>query len=110
MKKKLKNKRDNKIMAVRYNPHKSTRYKNMEKGGSTRPLPELYANRENCCGCSACYAICPIRAISMEPDGEGFLYPSVDAEKCVRCYGCISVCSFKADQEARGYFVKGGAK
>lgn len=93
---------------MQYKPHKSTRYKNKEKSNSSKVLPELYENRENCCGCSACYSICPVHAISMEPDEEGFLYPVVDAEKCVRCYRCISVCAFKADQESKGYLVKGG--
>lgn len=65
--------------------------------------PKLYSNRENCCGCSACYAICPVGAIMMLPDDEGFLYPTVDEEKCVKCYRCLSVCAFKVDQEAKGY-------
>lgn len=90
-----------------YNPHKSTRYRNKDKSASQKSLPNLYKNRENCCGCSACYAICPVSAITMEPDEEGFLYPTVDAEKCIRCYRCLSVCAFKADQKAKGYL--GGA-
>ncbi len=86
-----------------YEPHKSTRYRNKEKSNSTKPLPELYKNRDNCCGCSACYAICSAQAITMETDVEGFLYPIIDGEKCVRCYRCLSVCAFKVDQEARGF-------
>ena len=35
-------------------------------------------------------------AITMRPDEEGFEYPVVDSEKCVRCYKCISVCPIKA--------------
>ena len=31
----------------------------------------------------------------MQPDEEGFLYPVVDKEKCVKCYACIKVCAFK---------------
>jgi len=91
-----------------YNPHKSTRYKNKELDENIKPLPMLYENRENCCGCSACYSICPAHAILMEPDEEGFLYPTVDAKKCICCYKCISICVFKADQIARGYCVGGG--
>ena len=53
---------------MQYNPHKSTRYKNKEISTSAKSLPELYENRENCCGCTACYAICPVHAISMDPD------------------------------------------
>lgn len=90
-----------------YNPHKSTRYINDDKSTGTKPLPKLYENRENCCGCTACYAICPVQAIIMEPDEEGFLYPTVDAQKCVRCYRCLSVCAFKEAQRKKGY--TGGA-
>lgn len=68
-----------------------------------KKLPNLCDNKENCCGCSACYAVCPVNAISMKPDTEGFLYPSVDSEKCIRCYKCISVCVFKKDQKTKGF-------
>ena len=40
---------------------------------------------EDCCGCTACYSICPVNAISMNRDCEGFLYPSIDLLKCVKC-------------------------
>ena len=134
-----------------YLHHNSTRYifvtsgvngvpmgrKRAELIKSNKPLPELYKKREECCGCGACYAICPMSgesrpsqsvrgengelesdgnyqipyvlhgsnmkqvlhahtgAITMLPDEEGFLYPVVDAEICIRCYKCLSVCDFK---------------
>lgn len=31
-------------------------------------------------------------AITLLPDEEGFLYPVVDAEICIRCYKCINAC------------------
>ena len=49
---------------------------------------------EECCGCSACKNVCPKHAISMEPDALGFLYPKVDASKCVDCGLCEKVCAF----------------
>ena len=61
-----------------------------------RALPILFARKEECCGCTACYAICPKEAISMEIDEEGFEYPKVDAGKCVLCYQCLTVCPIKA--------------
>ena len=45
-----------------------------------------------CCGCGACRAVCPVGAITMKPDKEGFLRPAVDAAKCVNCGKCASVC------------------
>lgn len=47
-----------------------------------------------CCGCTACSSICPKDAISMQPDGMGFLYPRVNTDKCVKCGLCIKVCAF----------------
>ena len=89
-----------------YNPTHNLNAQNVNEG--SRALPILYESRENCCGCSACYAVCPVHAISMEMDEEGFLYPAVNGDNCIRCYRCISVCSFKVDQEARGYLMRGG--
>lgn len=93
-------------MNQKYTPHLSTRYKHQRDDGKKK-LPELYEKRENCCGCSACYAVCPSQAISMEPDAEGFLYPTVDADKCIRCYKCLTVCAFKEDQKKKGWLKEG---
>lgn len=35
-----------------------------------REIPVLYKRKEECCGCTACYAICPKEAISMVEDKE----------------------------------------
>ena len=43
-----------------------------------RAIPVLYKRKEECCGCTACYAICPKEAISMVEDEEGFEYPQID--------------------------------
>ena len=91
-----------KDMVKYYNPHKSTRYTNLGDAESPEGFPELYSDREHCCGCSACCAACPVQAIAMSIDEEGFLYPIVDAHKCIKCYKCISTCAFKIDQAARG--------
>ena len=59
-----------------------------------KDYPILYKDKSECCGCTACYAICPKGAISMVSDNEGFLYPLVDKSKCIKCYACINVCAF----------------
>lgn len=53
----------------------------------------------DCCGCTACASICPHDAIVMKPDALGFLYPVVDAEKCVDCRLCEKVCAFNDDYD-----------
>lgn len=50
--------------------------------------------KENCCGCTACSAICPHNAIAMVRDALGFVYPKVDMLKCVDCGLCDKVCAF----------------
>lgn len=51
----------------------------------------VFENKK-CCGCSACADICPVGAITMKPDREGFFYPCVDAEQCTNCGLCEKVC------------------
>ena len=60
-----------------------------------KPTPVLWERKEDCCGCTACYAICPHSAITMEPDEEGFEYPLINEEKCIRCGMCLKVCPIK---------------
>lgn len=49
-------------------------------------------DKHDCCGCRACEQACPKQAIVMETDSEGFLYPRIDAGKCVNCGLCNRVC------------------
>ncbi|WP_411677439.1 Coenzyme F420 hydrogenase/dehydrogenase, beta subunit C-terminal domain [Caproicibacter sp.] len=58
--------------------------------------------KEKCTGCGACVCVCVHRAISMEPDQEGFLYPVIDREKCTDCGLCLLKCPLsKAKPENR---------
>lgn len=56
---------------------------------------EIFTSKKDCCGCSACQAICPKNAISMKPDEEGFLYPEINNDKCVECGACKKICAFQ---------------
>lgn len=49
--------------------------------------------KEECYGCTACVLTCPMRAIDMAYDQEGFVYPRIDQEKCIHCGKCVSVCN-----------------
>lgn len=48
--------------------------------------------KNKCCGCHACFNICPKDAISMQEDEKGFLYPVINEEKCINCNMCRKVC------------------
>ena len=55
---------------------------------------ELYKDKNECCGCAACYSKCPVQAIYMVEDNEGFKYPVINKYKCIKCNNCIKVCPF----------------
>lgn len=50
------------------------------------------ADKAQCCGCTACASICMHKAITMQPDEEGFLYPIVNLDLCTDCGLCEKSC------------------
>lgn len=52
----------------------------------------ILKNKNVCTGCHACFNACPMNAIEMKPDSEGFLYPIVDEDKCINCNKCKKAC------------------
>lgn len=67
-------------------------------------------DKSKCCGCSACYNICPEYAVSMQEDREGFLYPVINAKLCTECGSCISVCPILKKQKKSETLEIYGAK
>lgn len=47
---------------------------------------------QDCCGCNACYNVCPKNCIEMRFDKCGFAYPAVKEGACIQCGRCVSVC------------------
>lgn len=52
----------------------------------------LLCDVDQCSGCLACHNICPIGAINLVEDNQGFIYPKINAVKCKKCNACESVC------------------
>lgn len=53
----------------------------------------------DCTSCSMCAAVCPVDAISIHLDEDGFYRPSI-SEKCIDCGLCTKVC-YKFDEKIR---------
>ena len=72
----------------------------IKRKNTMKDIPILYERKEDCCGCTACYAICPKEAISMVEDEEGVEYPQIDESKCIDCCQCVRVCPIKAVKDS----------
>ena len=66
---------------------------------AAKKTPVLFKTSYDCCGCTACASACPVKAIRMQPDKEGFLYPQVDEKLCIGCGTCERVCQLKTERE-----------
>ena len=62
-----------------------------ERPEPAAPARPNLCSREDCTGCTACAAVCPVNAITMEADHEGFLRPVV-GESCILCRKCEATC------------------
>ena len=54
--------------------------------------------KNHCCGCGECFSVCPVHAIEMKKNFQGFYYPEVDEKKCIQCGKCVKHCTFNWEQ------------
>lgn len=54
-------------------------------------------DKDKCCGCSACFSVCPVQAIQWTRNKEGFSEPEIIKEKCIDCGLCRKVCPYEED-------------
>ena len=72
-------------------------------------MKHIEVDKEKCCGCGACQAVCPVNSIQMQPDELGFVYPVVQEGTCIECGKCTSVCQVGSpvlnEMEKQKYFL-----
>ncbi len=49
-------------------------------------------DKNKCSGCAACMNVCGKHAINMQPDEQGFFFPTINNTLCVDCGLCLKVC------------------
>lgn len=52
----------------------------------------MQITEDQCTGCGACYNKCPVKAIQMHENKEGFLFPYIAEDKCIECGQCLRTC------------------
>lgn len=58
---------------------------------------------KKCTGCGACYNKCPVGAIEMKQNSEGFFFPFVEMKKCIQCVLCQRHCPELNIEYINGY-------
>lgn len=48
--------------------------------------------KNECTACGACMSCCPKACIDFITDGEGFYFPKINREECIKCGKCEAVC------------------
>ena len=57
------------------------------------------ADESICTGCALCHDVCTTGAIIMSVSEDGFKYPIIDSNKCIKCGKCQKKCPVINDNE-----------
>ena len=75
----------------------------------SKTVRNLINKKSSCSGCGACSNICPVNAIEMRLDSEGFTYPSINPILCIGCEACTGVCpminSQRLQKNCEGFYA-----
>lgn len=55
----------------------------------------------NCVGCRSCEQSCPKKCITFRENSEGFLYPVIMEDSCIKCGICLKRCPISMEEEEK---------
>lgn len=58
-------------------------------------------DQARCTGCGACLTACPVKAISLDEQPDGFAHAVIDDDACIHCNRCTRVCPVLNPPELR---------
>ena len=71
-------------------------------------MNNIYDKGDYCCGCGMCSTVCPTKAIVMI-EKDGFYFPQIDEDKCVRCgickLSCVKYCQIKTEGKGESFYA-----
>lgn len=79
-------------LQVKANQYLKNALQTHPKENENKCFVDFLDDKSDCCGCYACYNACPNKSINMNMDSEGFWYPIVNLDDCIRCNMCEKVC------------------
>ncbi|MBR2810602.1 MAG: Coenzyme F420 hydrogenase/dehydrogenase, beta subunit C-terminal domain, partial [Solobacterium sp.] len=65
-----------------------------QAGKASSGMHHVMADNSLCCGCGSCQEACPVHAVKIVLNKDGFRQAEVDESRCIQCGRCTDVCPF----------------
>mgnify|MGYP001199706400 FL=1 len=73
-------------------------------------VTEFREFNDKCTGCLACQNICPVGAIDIVKNIDGFYYPNIHKNMCINCGMCVKVCGIDKQKNINNPYAIFSAK